>query len=421
MGRWVGMRSRLRQEWIWAAAAVSGLFVFGYWTLADRADYVQGIPPHDYNFEARPAVDALVSGHIGEFLHKAPVYGGSLLLRAPFVLVAHAFGAGEAWMYRASASPALLACAALGFWLASEMGRANAHWLARLAVIGLCVLNPLAREAVVFGHPEDLLGAVLCVAAVLCAIRDRPIWAGVLLGLAIPNKEWALLAVGPVLVALPRRRLLSMICAAGVAGAIFTPFLIAGAINPSHGLQGLPGVNTGTIFNPQQIWWFFGPPQRAVWRLPPGWIVGVAHPLIIGLSIPLTLVYVLRLRQHPSAAPDGLLLLAFLLLMRCMLDPWDISYYSIPFLMALVAWEALRWRRFPVLTITAAFLAWFLYLKIPDATLHFTADRTALSFLLVSISAAAAIACGLYAPGAGDRLVRRVIHPANVQPPPELG
>jgi hypothetical protein len=415
------MGSRLRQEWIWGAAVVCGLLVFGYWTLANRADYVQGIPPHDYNLEAVPAVDALVSGHVTAFLQQAPVYGGSLVLRAPFVLVAHALGAGEAWMYRASASPALLACGALGFWLASRMGRANAHWLARLAVIGVCVLNPLAREAVVFGHPEDLLGAVLCVAAVLCAIADRPIWAGVLLGLAIPNKEWAVLAVGPVLVALPRRRLLSMICAAAVAGAILAPFLIAGSINPSHGLQGVPGVNTGPIFNPQQVWWFFGRPLRSVSRLPPGWIAGLAHPLIVGLSIPLTLVYVLRLRRSPSAGPDALLLLAFLLLMRCMLDPWDISYYSIPFLLALVAWEALRYQRFPVLAVTASFLAWFLYLKIPDPTLHFTADRTALIFSLVSLSGAAAMACFLYIPGIGDRLVRRVIHPANVQPPAELG
>jgi len=47
---------------------------------------------------------------------------------------------------------------------------------------------------------------VLCTAAVLCALNDRPTWAAVLLGLAIPNKEWAVLAVGPVLVALPRAR-----------------------------------------------------------------------------------------------------------------------------------------------------------------------------------------------------------------------
>src|SRR5207302_1180013 len=153
--------------------------------------------------EARPAVDALVSGHIAEFLHRAPVYGGSLLLRAPFVLVAHAFGAGEDGMYRASVIPSLLACGALGLWLASRLGHAKAHWLAPLAVVGVCVLNPIAMQAVHFGHPEELLGAVLCVAAVLSALRDRPIWAGILLGLAIPNKEWALVAVGPVLVALP--------------------------------------------------------------------------------------------------------------------------------------------------------------------------------------------------------------------------
>src|SRR5205807_10009979 len=140
------------------------------------------------------------------------------------------------------------------------MGRAGAHWLARLAVVGVCVLNPIAMQAVYNGHPEELLGAVLCVAAVLCAIDDRPVWAGVLLGLAIPNKEWALVAVGPVLVALPRRRVLSLTWAAAVAGAIITPFVIAGAVDPNHGLQALPAVNTANIFHPWQVWWFFGSP-----------------------------------------------------------------------------------------------------------------------------------------------------------------
>jgi hypothetical protein len=417
MGRKVGTWASLRQDWIWAAVAAAGLVVLSLRTLPGRYT-VWG----DYLFETRPALDALVAGHVAEFLRVSPAYGGSLLLRAPFVLVARAFGAGYQGMYRASVVPVLLASGALAWWLASRTYRANARWLAPLVVVGLCVLNPMAEQAVLLGHPEDLLGAVLCVAAVLCAIHDRPIWAGVLLGLAIVNKEWALLAVGPVLVALPRKRLLSLAWATAVAGAIIAPFLIAGMVNLHDGLRGVPGANTGTIFTPWQIWWFFGSPLQgtSTVRLPPGWISGLAHPLIVGISIPLTLLYVLRRRGPRPPALDALLLLALLLLLRCVLDPWDISYYAIPFLIALVAWEALRFRRIPVLALTASFLAWVVYVKSSDPSLHLSPpDRQAASFLLVSLAATAAIACGLYAPGLSKRLVRRPARGVNVESPLE--
>jgi hypothetical protein len=416
-GRLVGTQSRLRQDWIWAAAAATGLVVFSYRTLFGGVGLWL-----DYNIEARPAFDALVSGHVADFLHSAPAYGGSLLLRAPFVLAARAFGAGEHWMYRASVIPVLLACGALAWWLSSRMARDNARWLAGLVVVGVCVLNPIAMQAVLLGHPEDLFGAVLCVAAVLCAIHDRPIWAGILLGLAIANKEWALLAVGPVLVALPRRRLLSLLWAAAVAGSIIAPFAIAGSVNLNHGLNGLPGVNTGPVFTPRQIWWFFGSlhmfrDQGVVYatRSPPSWIVGLAHPLIVAISIPLTLLYVHLRRQRFSAASDGLLLLAFLFLLRCVLDPWDISYYATPFLIALVTWETIRFKRLPVLAVTASFFAWFLYVRSSASLNPSVMNRQAMSFLLVSLFAVAAMACRLYLPGVRERLYQRATRPANAE------
>jgi hypothetical protein len=70
------------------------------------------------------------------------------------------------------------------------------------------------------GHPEELLGAVLCIAAVLVAMRGRAVWAGVLLGLAIANKEWGLVAVGPVLLALPRERACGAVACAVTSGLI---------------------------------------------------------------------------------------------------------------------------------------------------------------------------------------------------------
>ena len=58
--------------------------------------------------------------------------------------------------------------------------------------------------------------------------RDRSLLAGVLLGLAIANKEWALLAVGPVLLALaPARRMRCLAAAGATAAAVLAPLILA--------------------------------------------------------------------------------------------------------------------------------------------------------------------------------------------------
>ena len=67
----------------------------------------------------------------------------------------------------------------------------------------LCLVNPLTWEAIRLGHPEELLGGALCVGAVLAALRGRTLPAAVLLGLALATKQWAVIAVLPVLAAAP--------------------------------------------------------------------------------------------------------------------------------------------------------------------------------------------------------------------------
>jgi uncharacterized membrane protein len=76
--------------------------------------------------------------------------------------------------------------------------------------------TPVTLSAFQYGHAEELLGAVLCISAVLAAQRGHVHWATVLLGLAIVNKEWALLAIGPVLLALPSGRVRAL----AIAGAL---------------------------------------------------------------------------------------------------------------------------------------------------------------------------------------------------------
>ena len=157
----------------------------------------------DYETEARPAFDALAQGHVVEFLRLAPAYGGSFVERAPFALLPGLWGGGEMAVYRMVALPCLLAAAVLGVWLVARMRAEGRSLLNRAVVLGLCVASPLTLQALEIGHPEELLGACMCIAAVLLANRNRMVPAALLLGLAIANKEWALLAIGPVLLALP--------------------------------------------------------------------------------------------------------------------------------------------------------------------------------------------------------------------------
>ncbi|HLH14594.1 MAG TPA: hypothetical protein VKV16_07365, partial [Solirubrobacteraceae bacterium] len=378
-----------------AAATVGWLGLYGFsWT--------------DYEAEAKPAFTALLHGHVLAFLRLAPVYGGSLLERAPFALAAGAWGGGPLAVYRLVALPCLLAAIALAAWLCASMRRAGASRLARAVAVGLCVANPLVLPALEVGHPEELLGGVLCVAAVLAATRQRSLLAAVLLGLAIANKEWALLAVGPVLLALCAQRVRTLVLAALLAAALLAPFVLASA----GGLRGELGASshTGAIFQPWQLWWFFGAPNhvpasaenanhmqlaaaldtRPGYRIAPRWIEGLAHPLILALALPLTLLAWPRRRR--AEAP--LLLLALLLALRCALDPWDFAYYPIPFLLALLAWETTVFRRPPLLSLAASASLWTLFEWLPK---HASPDVVSASFAAFAVLSILALGLRLYA------------------------
>src|SRR5205807_3131912 len=128
---------------------------------------------------------------------------------------------------------------------------------------------------------------------------------------------------------------------------------------------------------------------KAGYRTPPGWVNQVAHPLIVATMLPLTLLCVrVRRRAGPRAPQDALLLLALLLLVRCVLDPWDISYYSLPFLIAFLVWEALTHGRPPVFALLASVLAWFTLEE--TATKGLSADVQSLIFLVVALAGLAA-------------------------------
>jgi hypothetical protein len=370
-----------------------------------------GFAWNDYETEARPAFDALAQGHVVEFLRLAPAYGGSLLERAPFALLPSLWGGGELAVYRMVALPCLLAAAVLGVWLVARMRTKGRSLLNRAVVLGLCVASPLTLQALEIGHPEELLGACMCIAAVLLANRNRMVGAALILGLAIANKEWALLAIGPVLLALPaKRRLLCLTIAGATSVAVLAPLALVSSGGFISGTQAIANAPS-SIFQPWQIWWFlghhgalvhglFGSPKVG-YRIAPNWVGGISHPLIllVGAVMCASLWLSRRRRGGAGALLDGrdaLLALALLLLMRCVLDTWDTEYYLLPCVFALLAWEATGPSdRPPVLALSSTLLVW---LSFQWAPAHISADAQAALFLAWSLPLMGLLGVALYGP-----------------------
>lgn len=360
---------------------------------------------NDYDSEARPAFSALTGGDLATFFEGLPAYAGSMLLRAPFALGADTLGGGELAVYRAVAIPGLLALAALAVTLALRVPGRGA-WVA-LAVVAA---NPLALEALEYGHAEELMVGSLCVGAVLLALGDRAIPAGVVIGVAVAAKPWALLAVGPVLLALPRGQLRALL-AAGVAGGVFVlPVLLFGGVGARVGAE------TGVVFHPWQVWWFLGDgtaPANGVagYRDAPAWLSPITHPLILVTGILLSAAWARRGRDRT----DALALLALILLMRCLLDPWNNPYYELPFVLGLLAWECARGAAVPILATSATGLCWLTLIFAPE---HVSPDVYSALYLAWAVPCALLLGLRVYAPRRAHRLadaIRRRLPDGDVE------
>ena len=371
----------------WAALAALGAVALSWLGLL-------GFAFTDYEVEAAPAFDALAHGAFARFLELCPAYGGSLVMRAPFALAADALGGGELAVFRAVGVPCLLAGCALGVVLAASLlARGAGRGTVAIAVL-LCAANPITLRALDIGHPEELLGAALCAGAVLAGLRGRAGWAGVLLGLAMANKAWAVLAIGPVLLALPERRRVAFLIAVGVAAAFVLPLLLAAPPSAPPGAA----VHTDAIFQPWQVWWFLGSTGEVIrggdglvkegYRAAPGWLSPISHPLIVAVALPLSLL-AWRRRSDP------LLLLALLFMLRCVLDPWNTAYYALPAILALVTWEAWRTERPPLFALALTMATWATWQWLVPAA---SADVEALVYLAWSLPFAGLLAWRLYAP-----------------------
>jgi hypothetical protein len=354
----------------------------------------------DYETEIEPAAQALRAGHLNDFLALLPAYGGSLVLRSPFAFLPNLWGGGYLALFRSLALPCLAAGAGLGVYLWAQATRLGRGRVAAWTALCLCAINPLTLRALEIGHPEELLGGALCVAAALAASRRHPLAAGLLLGLAIANKPWAVLAVIPVALIAPERRVLLLGAAGAAAAAGLAPLLLAGSAEARHAASAAP--NAAKIFQPWQVWWFLGEHGHVVrgnfgvkpdYRAAPSWISHVARPVVVLLPVALSLALAPRLRSRPWH--DGLLLLVLVLLLRCVLDPWNVIYYELPFLLALVAWEVHARDGAPVISLAVTVLCW---VTLEQLTHQASPDVQAAAFLAWSLPLAVAIGVRLFDP-----------------------
>jgi hypothetical protein len=317
----------------------------------------------DFNNEAWPAFERLIAGDLHGFLTASPVaYAGSMVVRAPFAALAGALGFDSMpAVYRAGALPCLLALATLAVHLARRARKDHPESRWWMLVIGLAAASPIAWTSVWFGHPEELLATALAVGAILAALGGRAVLAGALLGVAVASKQWAVLAVLPCVLAAPRHHVRLLAAAAGAGAAAMLPVMLADPGAYATAQQSIS--SSAQWFRPRQLWWPFGVPAPASLGAPPGtavtpdWLVPIAKPLIVALAVPLSALWLRRRR----ARADALLLFALLMLARCVLDPWNMVYYHLPLVIALLAWEVASKRRIPTLALATTAAVWLTF------------------------------------------------------------
>jgi hypothetical protein len=337
---------------------------------------------------------------VSDYLSAKAIMGPfSPMVQAPFV----ALGGGDALhAYRWAAFPCLLAAGLLGLYLASVARRRGASRLSQTLLAGLCLVNPIAIEALQYGHPEEILTAALAVGAVACASEGHKGRTAVLLGLAVASKQWAVIAILPALMALPDRRVRTGLTAGAIAVVLMLPGLLAAPGSFSEVNHN--AASTGRIASPWSVWYPAASVKTEEHRVGPETLVAhvheapplvgsLSHPLIVLLALVLPLGLALRRGRFALSGADAMGLLALLALLRCGLDPLDNLYYHEPLLLALLGWDALSAGRLPLRGLACTAVALFFR----NWSYHLT-DVVAFNgiYVFVIVFAAAAISLSLF-------------------------
>jgi hypothetical protein len=322
----------------------------------------------DYPNDAGPAMTALLHANLHAFASATPAMGElSLYLRLPFAALAYLGSPTEMSIYRWGAVPCVASVALLGVWLASIARSRGTGLVGQVAIVAVALFNPMVHSALLLGHPEELLTTSLAVGAIISAAQRRVILTTVLLGLAIASKQWAVIAVFPVVAVFPGRRVHVISGAAAIATAVSLPALLISAPTFLHNQLVLLHEH---YLEPAWDSWLFLVSPRVTMPVGGGLtytgphlsstVVGLLHPLIIGVAIAIGVYVARRARTHLTLdAWFAAIALAFLL--RCALDTETMPYYEAPLFMTLLAWDTLQGGRLPLRALFAAAVSYALF------------------------------------------------------------
>lgn len=311
---------------------------------------------------AAPAIAALIEGDLARALEVQPVMGPvTVVLRWPFAAAGHALG-GRQLEYAFGAAACLAVLAMLALLLARRAHAAGRELLTGPVVLLLLVANPVTLSAMDVGHPEELVAGALATLAVLVAARDRAVLTGLVLAAAVASKPTTALA-GPVaLLVLQRGHWRAIAVGAAATVSLMSPLLASPDRfrDISHELREQDRVYAVSAWYPVADRVSVPPaaagdlPSPAV--MPAGLTRSAGQMALLALTLGLSLAYLRRRREMSVEA--GLSLLAGLMLARCVLDPINLYYYAVPFVVALVAWETYARRGIPLVSIAASAALW---------------------------------------------------------------
>jgi hypothetical protein len=393
-----------------AAAAALAVVASGFMarSTAIGLDYLA--PPCDPGVcdDASLPINALLAGDLsGFFAQQVPMGAFSILLRVPFAI----FAESDLGRYRTGSFACLLVVGLLAAYVAYTMFTQGRSWMAWTVVPAGLLVNPLTYQTMYYGHPEEGLAAALSVGAVLAAARSRVLLAAALLGCAIATKQWAVLAVLPVLIAAPAGGRTRLSVAGAAVVLVLTVPMVIGDPDRFLAAQRAVGVEVDMQYSvtSANVWWPFssesyglvetasGPQRTAQYSLPQSFAV-VSRVLVIALGLGLAVLYARRRRD--AEPEDVLALLALIFLLRCMLDPLSYSYHHLPFLVALIAWEGLR-KQIPVASgISIAAIAALQFVVAPTNS----AGLVNAFYLLWTVPLVAYLTMQAFAPGIVERL-----------------
>jgi Glycosyltransferase family 87 len=350
----------------------------------------------DYPRDAGPAITAGAHGDLaGFFAHQAAMGPLSLYLRVPFAALGVAFGDGPLGVYRWASLPCLIVLGLVAVGIAQFAGRRGAGYLAQVVIIAVAVLNPLVNSALYWGHPEEIITAALGAGALVAALEQRSLAAGVLVGLAVASKQWALVLLIPVLLILGRDRLRTIVVALGLTALSSIPMMLGNFASFRHVFH--------YISSPQPIvtvfTWLYPFSGSGPVRIsdingarPP--FVGhqilsietaLSHPMILIIGVGLPLFVWWRAGGRPGAR-ELLLAGALVLLLRCVIDPGSAAYYHLPLLLTLVVLDAWDGRALPVLSLAGTAFAFVVLDRAPQ---YLAPGPTNLIYILASVTVAA--------------------------------